>query len=192
MPEDQEQPVKTSRSIGRRIYRFVRNILAVIGLLFVLHSLFFNLTVVVSGSMAPTLRGEGGPGSDWVLSERVSYWFRKPKRWEVVRFRDQQGFLIAKRVVGLPGETISLKNFEIFIDGNKIDVPEDLSFLKYYSFGNLVQQQEYDCGEEYYVLGDDSKDSADSRFDGTISKERILGRAWLIVWPLDRFAFVNP
>ena len=44
----------------------------------------------------------------------------------------------------------------------------------------------------FYVLGDDSKDSQDSRFEGTIAPQKILGRAWCVVWPISRMRWVNP
>ncbi len=176
----------------RRVFCFARNVLALVGFLFIIKQVFFNLSVVVSGSMMPTLQGDGGPNSDWVLSEKVSYLFRKPKRWEVVWFHNPDGFLVAKRIVGLPGETISLEDFELFINGNKIQIPEELNFLKYYSYGNLSRGSKVNCGAAYYVLGDDSRDSADSRYDGTVAEEQLLGRAWLIIWPSDRLGLVNP
>ena len=47
------------------------------------------------------------------------------------------------------------------------------------------------CGSGYYVLGDDLKDSDDSRFNGPVPADRIMGRAWLIVWPMKRLGWVR-
>jgi type IV secretory pathway protease TraF len=49
-----------------------------------------------------------------------------------------------------------------------------------------------ECGRGYYVLGDYTKDSNDSRYEGPVSPERIIGRPWLRVWPPGRMGFVNP
>jgi len=180
------------RELGGSVLRFARSLLAAIGLAFILFHLCFSLSVVVSGSMAPTLKGNGVPGSDWVVSEKISYWFRHPRRWEVVQFRNNEGFVVAKRVAGLPGEMISLDDKKLVIDNKVMPPPESLGFLQYYAFANLNRGRQDSCEGGYYVLGDDSRDSSDSRYDGPIAPERIRGRAWLIVWPPSRIGFVNP
>lgn len=180
------------RRFGGSVFRFVRSALAVVGLAFILFHMCFSLSVVVSGSMAPTLKGDGDAGSDWVVSEKVSYWFRQPRRWEVVQFRNSEGFVVAKRVAGLPGELISLDDKKVVIDNEVIPFPNSLEFLRYYSFAKLNRGRQDSCEKGYYVLGDDSHDSADSRYDGPIAPERIQSRAWLIVWPPSRMGFINP
>ncbi len=170
----------------------VRNALAALGLVFLVYHLCFEVSVVVSSSMAPTLVGDGGATSDWVLSERLTLWFRPPRRWEVVRFRNVEGYAVAKRVVALPGERIALRDQRAIIDGDALDLPTTLGFLEYYAWGRLDDGKTMSCGEGYFVLGDDSRDSADSRFDGPVDPEAIESRAWLRVWPLSRIGFVNP
>ena len=113
-------------------------------------------------------------------------------RWEVVNFRSTDGQLVAKRVVGLPGEVISLSEQRPVINGSIVPFPRQLEFLEYYAFGKLSRGREVSCGDGYFVLGDWSNDSADSRYDGPVPIDRIRGRAWLIVWPPSRFGFVGP
>ena len=97
-----------------------------------------------------------------------------------------------KRVVGLPGEQVQLsEQGRILIDSQPIELPASLDqrFLRY---GNLAAgKSPVSCGQSYYLLGDDSRDSDDSRFNGPVGLDRIIGRSWLIVWPLSRFGFVN-
>jgi signal peptidase I len=98
-----------------------------------------------------------------------------------------------KRVVGLPGETVALRDTAtILINGRPIDRPASLQSLKYYSFGAFQAGRTAECGSGYFVLGDDSKDSQDSRYTGPLDLHQIKGRAWLRVWPLSRIGFVNP
>ena len=96
-----------------------------------------------------------------------------------------------KRVVGLPGEKLGLTKNRISIDGDPLERPKKYESLYYYSYGNVVGGRVIDCRDGYYVLGDDSRDSQDSRYDGPIPPERIRGRAWLIVWPPGRIGWVN-
>jgi signal peptidase I len=169
----------------------MRNALATIGLLSVVYHVCFNLSVVVSGSMAPTLQGDGGDGSDWVLCERVSYWFRDPVRWEVAEFLTVDHMLVMKRVVGLPGEEMAIRNRRAVVADAPLPVPPSLRFLRYYPAGLLGGGRPGNCGRGYFLLGDDSRDSWDSRFDGPVERDAIRGRAWLIVWPPSRIGFVN-
>ncbi len=170
--------------------RFTRDLLAFVGLLSLIYHIGFDLSVVVSGSMAPTLCGDGGSESDWVLTERVSYWFREPRRWEVVQFSTEDQMIVAKRVVGLPGETIGIVDKQPVIDSQIVPPPSSMAHLRYLPQGSLSTGQTQECGEGYYLLGDDSQDSWDSRFDGPIRRSAMRGRAWLIVWPPSRMGFV--
>jgi signal peptidase I len=116
---------------------------------------------------------------------------RSPKRWEIHFFYDEEGTPVAKRIVGLPGERISIKNKRILVNGLPVELPRSLSTLKYYPFGNLAAGREVDCGNGYFVLGDDSRDSHDSRFVGPIEERRFRGRVWCVLWPWSRAGFVT-
>ncbi len=179
------------RSSGVRLARYVRDLLAFFGLACLVYLTAFDLTEIISGSMAPALCGDGESGGDWVLCERVSFWFREPRRWEVVQYVTDDRMEVAKRIVGLPGESISLDEGQPVIDDERLAVPTSLSYLKYEPQGNLVRSRAQPCGDRYFFLGDDSQDSWDSRFDGPIKRSSMKGRAWLIVWPPSRIGFVN-
>jgi len=175
----------------RRLLRFTERCFALIGMLFVAYALFFDVTVIVSSSMSPTLKGANVSDGDWVLSERVSYHLRSPRRWDVVTYIRDDGARLMKRIAGLPGENIEQpRQGPLLINGQPVTMPTsvDLHFLRY---GNLAADKPVPCGEGYYVLGDDTRDSDDSRFNAPIPRDRIVGRAWLIVWPLSRIGFVN-
>jgi signal peptidase I len=186
------QQAPRRRSIPRRIGRWLWNALAVTGLIFIIYHACFEVSMVSSGSMAPTLAGEGQPGSDWLLSERVSYWFRNPRRWEVVQFVNPDHLLVAKRVVGLPGETVSLQDHQVTINGQLAPRPHALDAIWYLACGRLHRGKSAPCGDGYFVLGDDTKDSQDSRWEGPVAPTEIRSRVWLRIWPPARIGFVNP
>jgi signal peptidase I len=181
------------KSRVRRAVGFLRNCLAVVGLLFIVYFLCFDVSVIVSPSMSPTLHGgERGIENDVVLSERISHWFRRPRRFEVLRFRNDDGIDVMKRIGGLPGETVSSQDNWLAINGVAPPRPSKLAFLKYYPYGKFFKSRSCDCGPNgYFVLGDHSMDSQDSRYDGPIDGNRFRGRAWMIVWPMSRFGFVK-
>jgi signal peptidase I len=142
--------------------------------------------------MAPTLQGIGAFGGDWVLTEKVTYWFRNPRRWEIVRFLQRDGYTVMKRVAGLPDETVGINDFHVQIDGRELPFPDQLSFIKYYDYGNIGRDRTVKCDGGYFVLGDDSVDSLDSRYEGVLPSNRVQGRVWMILWPPKRIGFVSP
>ncbi len=186
--------VRTNGVVHRlivRLARFIRDLLAFFGLICLVYYAGFDLTKVISGSMSPTLCGDGGADSDWVLCERVSHWFREPRRWEVVQYTTDDRMLVAKRIVGLPNESIRLVDGQPQVDGKQFETPNSLEYLNYKPQGNLANGHTQPCGDRFFFLGDDSEDSWDSRFDGPIKRSSMGGRAWLIVWPPSRIGFVN-
>jgi signal peptidase I len=110
----------------------------------------------------------------------------------VARLRLVDETQVSKRIVGLPGETVTVKDKQLVINGSIMPAPKSLSFLCYYGWGKVHRGKQVACDDKYFYLGDDSRDSMDSRFDGPIDADRIIARAWLIVWPPDRIGFVNP
>jgi signal peptidase I len=150
-----------------------------------------DISVIVSSSMQPTLAGTSADNSDRVITEKVTYCFRAPRRWEVITFTNSTGEKRMKRVVRLPGESVQmLVSNELLIDGRRVEPPPALD-VRYIKYGNLMDGKTVPCGDGYYVLGDDLKDSDDSRFNDPVPASHILGRTWLIVWPYTRFGFVN-
>ncbi|HYW80072.1 MAG TPA: signal peptidase I [Thermoguttaceae bacterium] len=182
---------------GRRpvrwLLRQLERLLAILGLATLVYFVGLDYSRITSKSMHPTLQGEDWAGGDRVMTEKFSYWFRSPRRWEVITYRAADGTQIMKRVVGLPGESVRMvRGGRIFIDGREIAPPEQLDFLAYFPFGNLTSDKPpAECGEGYFVLGDYSRDSDDSRFNGPVMPEQVIGRAWLIVGPSGRRGFVN-
>ncbi|MBN1808074.1 MAG: signal peptidase I [Planctomycetes bacterium] len=178
---------------ARRAGRVGWNSLAFLGAIMLFYHLFFDVSAVISGSMAPTLRSESEAGCDWVLTEKITYRLRRPRRWETVMFHDE-GLQIMKRVVGLPGESVSIRTDDdvVLVNEGPPERPEKLAALRHYAYGKMRPGTALAAGEGFVLLGDDSKDSFDSRFTGPLSGEKVEGRPWLIVWPLSRIGFVNP
>ncbi|MCE9553364.1 MAG: signal peptidase I [Planctomycetes bacterium] len=178
----------------RFLWQWTVRCLAAIGFGTLIFLLGFDYSRMVSGSMSPTLQGEDWKDGDRVLSERFSYWFRAPRRWEVIAIQDRNGNRIMKRVVGLPGESIQMRrNGTVLIDGHEVKPPAELPLLDhhYLPYGNLMDGKPVRYGNAYYVLGDETKDSEDSRFNPAITPAQILGRAWIILGPAGRRGFVR-
>ena len=183
-------------SVPRRLLggavRCGQKALAVVGLFFLVYHGAFDLSVIMSPSMAPTLQGTCAEDGDRVLTERVTYRLRGPRRWELVSFYNRDGVQIMKRVVGLPGEEIALRDGQFFVNGAPVAVPAELQDREYLAYGKLRRGRPTECKDGYFVMGDDSKDSQDSRYEDPLTRDRITGRPWLIVWPPKRAGAVNP
>lgn len=155
-------------------------ILVLFGVL--IHLFLLTIFVVDGESMEPNFFDK-----EYLLIDRVSYYFRKPERGEVVilRFPGRPKEKYIKRIIGLPNEKIEIKNSEIFINNQKIK--ED-----YLSLGTVTEPDlEKNLGEnEYFVLGDNRENSSDSRIWGTCPRENIIGRAIFVLYPLSEWNLV--
>jgi signal peptidase I len=179
--------------VCRWLFRQCENCLALVGLLSLVYFFCFDISVMTSPSMSPTLQGTNWRNGDWVLTEKITYRFRRPARWEVVRIRRDEGPMIMKRVIGLPGESIRIdEGRNVLINGRPLKPPAGFACPKYIPKGIVGAGQTAECGRGYFVLGDDTKDSEDSRFTGPVPPEKIVGRVWLILAPRPRMGFVNP
>lgn len=127
-------------------------------------------------SMFPTF--EDG---ELLLTEKVSYRFSKPARGDVIVFEAPVGHNIdfIKRIIGLPGETISVQEGSIFVNGRRLEE----NYLNVETPGDEVRT----LGQnEYFVMGDNRPASSDSRVFGPISGDKIQARVFFVYWPILR------
>jgi len=149
---------------------------------------------IPSPSMVPTLQV-----GDRIMVNKLSYDFHSVHRGDIVVFKrpplEEQDFPdLVKRVIGLPGETISTKNGQVYINGKLLKEPwlppgpqsytGALPDDQYPQF-NMPGPVKIPAGD-YYVMGDNRTDSEDSRFFGPIPGSLIVGRAVAVVWPLSQ------
>lgn len=129
---------------------------------------------------------------EYLIIDELSYRLREPKRGEVVILRyplDPRQYFI-KRIIGLPGETVTIGNGKILIlndvnpGGIFLDEKEYLS-EDIYTYGEITTTLD---GGEYLVLGDNRRASLDSRSFGTLNEKLIIGRVWFRGWPVERVA----
>jgi signal peptidase I len=142
---------------------------------------------IPSSSMEPTLEI-----NDRLIIEKVSYRLHPPKRGDVVVFSPtealkKQDFKDAfiKRVIGLPGDTVEVKNGKVFVNGkslteNYIEAPPDYHFTP-------VKVPE----NQYWVLGDNRNNSYDSHYWGFVPRQNLIGKATVRFWPLNRLGSLD-
>lgn len=156
----------------------------IIGTLLLVVVIFFLLQitvqsfVIVGSSMEPNLQER-----QRILINKVVYAFHEPERGDVIVFHPpnnpQTDYI--KRIIGLPGESIEIKQGMVYIhkDGNILPLDEP------YIEGPLTRTFNGDPipQDEYFVLGDNRNNSTDSRSGWTVKREDIIGKAWLSIWP---------
>lgn len=130
--------------------------------------------------------------SEYLLTDKVSYRFREPQRGEVIVFKappdDKDEFI--KRIIGLPGETISLQSGQFYIN----NTPLSENYINVNTPGGdfLSEGQTVTIpSNSYFVVGDNREHSFDSRAWGFIKREKINGRAWFLYWPIDSVGLVK-
>ncbi len=196
---DLDVPAATARprrpSPLRRALRLLERTLAVSGALLLVFHAGFDLSEVVSGSMAPTLRGEPDrTDNDWVLTERLSPRLAPPPRFRMVVFRSSEGQTIVKRVVAYPGERLRVVDGALEVDGRVLGAVDGAPPVRYLRAGRLRPKPEehaaYEVAGGLFVLGDHQTDSWDSRFVGELPQDRVRGRVVAIVWPPSRWEWL--
>lgn len=157
---------------------------------------------IPSGSMLETLQI-----NDRLIIEKIGYRFHEPERGDIIVFSPTKTLqaekfkdAFIKRIVGLPGEKVEVKDGRVFVDdqplkegyiaeGQPTLIPNQCSHLietPYLADPVVVPE------DSYLVLGDNRSESYDGRCWGVVPRENIIGRAMVRFWPLDRIGSISP
>lgn len=123
------------------------------------------------------------------LPPKLAYLFHMPRRGDIVVFeypRDTSRDFI-KRVIGLPGETVEVRNNQVLIDGRPLEEPY-LSPAARNQMGNMAPVVV--PADAVFVMGDNRGNSSDSRSWGALPLTKIVGRAWFIYWPQEYWGVI--
>lgn len=160
-----------------------KTILIALTLVLVIRYFLIQPFYVKGASMEPNFHDH-----EYLVIDELSYRLRDPNRGEVVVIRyprDPSQYFI-KRVIGLPGETVEIHRDEIVITSATQTIILDEQYIAddVPTSGEL----RIDLGDdEYFILGDNRPSSLDSRSFGPVMRDGIVGRAWIRVWPFNRF-----
>ena len=165
-------------------------LLIVLCLTFLIVNYVGQRTRVKGDSMFPTLHN-----GDNLIVDKITYRFSDPQRFDIIVFphveaNGSKSYYI-KRIIGMPGETVRMDaNGTIYINGEVLE--EDYGEKVVSNPGRAAT--EIVLGEdEYFVLGDNRDNSSDSRdpFVGNVARSKIVGKAWLRIWPFSRFGIMK-
>ncbi len=183
---DKEQ--MTQQQLVREIVVWIVEIILVVLLAYFITAFGVEKTTMVGSSMEGTLKN-----GDKLIINKMVYRFTTPKRFDIIVFKNtgkEHSYYTVRRIVGLPGETIQIKNGKIYINGEILQ--EEINVEKI-SNGGLAKEEIVLEENEYFVLGDNRNSSEDSRFGnvGNITKDMIVGKAWVRLNPFNFIHMLN-
>lgn len=171
-----------SKETKKEIYSWIKTIVFAIVLAFIFRTYIFSPAYAMSVSMEPTLH----EGQILIIS-KVNYLVGEPERGDIVVIDSKQDKLehlnLIKRVVGMPGETVEIKDNKVYIDGKVLEPDFTQSPTPDFGFVKTTIPE-----GEYMVMGDNRENSRDSRFEsvGLIGRDYLEGKAVFRLWPLNK------
>ena len=179
-----EQEHKKKKNIVLRVLYFMGEIVFCVVIAFVLSYIFtqyVGMYTVVSGTSMESALEDG----DGLFVNKLLYYLDNPQRFDVVIFPYDEDEYYIKRIIGMPGETVSITNGVIYIDGKELE--ESYGKEKMLAPDDNYQVTKLDVNE-YFVLGDNRNHSKDSRSAdvGLIKRSAIKGKAIFRLYPFDR------
>lgn len=180
--EEEKKPVDWKREL----LEWVVMLVVAVGLAFVINTFLIVNARIPSGSMERTIMT-----GDRVVGSRLVYKWGEPERFDIVvfHFPDDEKQLFIKRIIGLPGETVTVIDGKVYI--NDSTEPLDDSFIPEPMIGSYGP---FEVPEGcYFMMGDNRNNSHDSRFwrNPYVSKDKILGKAYFRYWPLNQMGMVD-
>src|SRR5207253_2883039 len=176
----------TEHSSGSSLLREVAEVVVLAVILYVGISFAVQAVHVEGLSMFATL-----DDNDYLIANKIDYRLHAPQRGDIVILRPPTNNTtdFIKRVIALPGERLLIRDGVVYINGHRLDEP----YLPE-AWTLQTNPQPWSLGDgalipanQYFVMGDNRNKSQDSRFFGPITRDRIDGKAWFRIWPLDHF-----
>jgi signal peptidase I len=181
VPQDESQTTPSRLSAGSVICEILETVIPAVLLALLISHFVAQGTYVEGQSMEPNLHNE-----QRLIVEKISYHLHLPRRGNIVVIDvDFSDIPLIKRVIGLPGETVEIRNNQVLIDGQPLDEPY-LPTLFMRDYGPVQVPEGY-----IFVMGDNRGASNDSRAFGPVSLDRIIGRAWVSYWPPEEIGLLK-
>ena len=177
----QKDTGRKKKTWKEELWEWVKSLVIAFIMAMFIRTFFFQAFKIPSSSMHPTLQI-----GDHLIANKLIYRLREPKRGEIIifRFPDNTKRDFVKRLVGLPGEKVEIFGGQIYINGKAVD---DNRINGRYYFNNERKPETTVPLDSYFVLGDNSANSYDSRYWGFVPHKYLLGKALFIYWPPNRW-----
>lgn len=194
--------LKMNENIKSEIREWAESIVIALILALIIRAFVVQAFKIPSGSMIPTFEiGDRIFVNKFVYGSRIPFTdirlpqIKQPQRGDIIVFispeTPKKDFV--KRLIAMEGETVEIKNGRILINGKEIDSPVSVRSNYYYNRGDFGAEGKavtVPMGY-YFTLGDNSANSRDSRYWGFIPKRNIIGKAFMVYWPLQRIRLIK-
>ncbi|OXS55012.1 signal peptidase I [Cohnella sp. CIP 111063] len=185
-----EQEILNSSGKKNEAKEWIKALLTAAIVLFLIQKFLFMPYAIEGPSMFPTFKT-----GERIVVNKLIFDLRSPKRGEIVVLRSPEGRTLIKRIIGLPGDRIQLKNNLVYINGEVLVEPYLQSSLYDKAENGIKMNRDYSQylvpDNKLFVLGDNRLHSQDSRALGAISLNEVIGRADLVIWPINQVRFVQ-
>jgi signal peptidase I len=172
------------------IFDFLQGIVVVLALMVMMYLYIMSPQEINGASMEPTFHNK-----EFILTNKIEYKFREPKRGDVVIFKSPRNKDIdyIKRIIGVPGDRVELKAGSYHVNGQQLFEPY-LAPNTYTAGGNYLRDEGGIIvpGGRYFVSGDNRGHSSDSREFGPVPMGDFIGKAFLRYWPLSQAGVIQP
>lgn len=190
------------RKIRSEIREWTESIIIALILALLIRTFIIQAFKIPSGSMIPTFEiGDRIFVNKFVYGVRIPFTdirlpaLKAPQRGDIIVFvspeTPKKDFV--KRLIALEGEEVEIKKGNIYINGREIEGPVSIRSNYYYNRGDYGKEGEAIAvpKDYYFVLGDNSANSRDSRYWGFVNKKDLIGKAMCIYWPLQRIRVIR-
>lgn len=185
-PEEKKEP-EQEYSLKKEIISTVLYMAAVMCVIMLFIQFVAQRTCVDGDSMNDTLQS-----GDNLMVDKLSYRFKEPERYDIIVFpyEHKENTYYIKRIIGLPGETVQVKDGMVYINGEVQTEPYGKEAMLY---AGTAGEPFTLADDEYFVLGDNRNNSSDSRDPsvGNIHRDKIVGKAFIRIWPLSEFGLLK-
>ncbi|MEK7543791.1 MAG: signal peptidase I [Patescibacteria group bacterium] len=177
------------KSLFAAVFDFLQGIVVILAIMVMIYLFIMSPQEINGASMEPNFHNK-----EYILTNKIEYKLHNPKRGDVVIFKSPANKDIdyIKRIIGEPGDRISLKGGSYYVNGVKLIEPY-LAPGTYISGGNFLREDReitVPTGK-YFVSGDNRGHSSDSREFGPILKEDFIGKAFLRYWPFSEAGIIS-
>lgn len=175
-------------SMGSFVFSSIEAIVVALAISVVLYLFFMTPHEVIGTSMVPNFQN-----GEHLIANKIIYQYSEPKRGDVIIFKYSETQDFIKRVIALPGETVSLKDGKYYVDSKQLNEADYLENTVYTSGGEYLHEGETIVvpDEMYFVSGDNRPHSSDSRTFGPIDVDSVKGKAWLVYFPFNQLRIIK-
>ena len=173
---------------ARSFFDSIQVIVVALSVVVLVYIFIASFNIVDGESMLPNFEPR-----DLIISEKITTNWGNLQRGDVIVFQASPGKDFIKRIIGLPGDKVKVEGGKVYVNGTPLKEDYLTEENQNVGPGNILQEglEVTSPPDEYIVMGDNRKNSLDSRNIGPVDKSKIKAKAWLVFWPLNKFHIVQ-